>query len=302
MGNAMLLVTFETQVAYGFLTLALASLWMPRITRFSNSAIPVWLIFLASAISSGLFFGFLQPLALLWAALFGSSAWALTQSNLGLAAKSTLFLVVFGLSAGLMTHQLPGFDNPKMIAELRLSEDALPYNKHLNFDSALVGLCLLGFFHHRLGNASGWLVMLKKMTPISLKTLATVMALSLALGYVHWQPKWTPVFFVWAWGNLFFTCIAEEAFFRGFIQEHLSQGLSKMRCGQTLAILLAACIFGLAHHAGGIKYTLLATVAGIGYGLAYHRAQRIEAAILTHFTLNALHFLLFTYPVLAASV
>lgn len=290
------------QVTYGFLTLALVGLWVPRIIQFSNSALPVWVIFLIIAICSGLFFGCLQPMALLWAVLFGGSAWALTQSHLGLATKSMLFLVVFGLSGGLMTHQLPGFVNPKIIVDLRLSKNALPYSKHLNFDSALVGLCLLGFFHHRLDNASGLLVMLKKMTPILLMTLAAVMALSLLLGYVHWQPKWTPVFFVWAWSNLFFTCIAEEAFFRGFIQGHLSQGLSKMRYGQALAILLAACLFGLAHHAGGIKYILLATVAGIGYGLAYHRTLRIEAAILTHFTLNALHFLLFTYPVLAASV
>jgi uncharacterized protein len=302
MGNAMLQVTFETQVTYGFLTLALAGLWMPRTWVFANPAFPVWSIFLGIAIMAGLFFGSLQPLALLWVGLFGRSTWALTQNHLGIAAKWTLFMVVFLLSGGLMAHQLPGFDNPKIIAELRLSEDALPYNKHLNFDSALVGLCLLGCFHHRLDNAAGWSVMLKKMAPISLMTLATVMALSLVLGYVHWQPKWTPIFFVWAWGNLFFTCIAEEAFFRGFIQEHLSQDLSKIRYGQALAILLAACLFGLAHHAGGIKYILLATVAGIGYGLAYHRTQRIEAGILTHFTLNALHFLLFTYPVLAASV
>jgi len=43
-------------------------------------------------------------------------------------------------------------------------------------------------------------------------------------------------------------------------------------------------------------------VAGIGYGWAYRRTGRIEASILTHFSLNSLHFLLFTYPALAASM
>lgn len=41
-----------------------------------------------------------------------------------------------------------------------------------------------------------------------------------------------------------------------------------------------------------------ATLAGIGYGLAYWRSGRIEAAILTHFAVNAAHFVLFTYPAL----
>ena len=257
MGNAMLLVSFETQVTYGFLTLALASLWLPRATRFVQSSVPVWLIFLVIAIGSGLIFGYLQPVALLWIGLFGGGTWLLTRKHQSAATNYTLLIVVFLLSGGLMTHQLPGFANPKIIVDLRLSEDALAYSKHLNFDSALVGLCLLGFGHQRLANALGWLHTLKKMTPILLLTLAAVMALSLLLGYVHWQPKWTPVFFLWAWGNLFFTCIAEEAFFRGFIQKHLSQGLLKMRYGQTFAILIAACLFGLAHHAGGIKYICL---------------------------------------------
>jgi membrane protease YdiL (CAAX protease family) len=45
---------------------------------------------------------------------------------------------------------------------------------------------------------------------------------------------------------------------------------------------------------------LLATVAGLFYGAAYLRTRRIEGAILTHFALNAVHFLAFTYPALAS--
>lgn len=33
--------------------------------------------------------------------------------------------------------------------------------------------------------------------------------------------------------------------------------------------------------------------------MAYQRTGRVEAAILTHFAVNATHFLLFTYPTLA---
>ena len=37
--------------------------------------------------------------------------------------------------------------------------------------------------------------------------------------------KWTSFFWLWAVTNLFFTCVAEEAFFRGFLQRELSRTL-----------------------------------------------------------------------------
>ena len=46
---------------------------------------------------------------------------------------------------------------------------------------------------------------------------------------------------------------------------------------------------------------LAATLAGVGYGVAYQRTRRIEAAMVVHFALNAVHLLLFTYPALASS-
>lgn len=42
----------------------------------------------------------------------------------------------------------------------------------------------------------------------------------------------------------------------------------------------------------------LATLAGIGYGLAY-RWGGVAAAVLCHFGLNLVHFTLFSYPMLA---
>jgi hypothetical protein len=68
---------------------------------------------------------------------------------------------------------------------------------------------------------------------------------------------------------------------------------------RAVAMFVSAASFGLAHAAGGWQYVLLAAVAGCGYALVYHRTTRLEMAILCHFTVNAVHFLLFTYPALA---
>ena len=53
------------------------------------------------------------------------------------------------------------------------------------------------------------------------------------------------------------------------------------------------------HFGAGWQWVTLASIAGVGYGLAY-RFGGLGAAIATHFGLNLLHFGLFTYPMLAS--
>ena len=92
--------------------------------------------------------------------------------------------------------------------------------------------------------------------------------------------------------------LVEEALFRGYIQGGLSRHLKDRPYGELLALLLASLVFGLAHIGAGWQWVLLATLAGVGYGLAY-RFGGLGAAIASHFGLNLLHFGLFTYPMLA---
>jgi hypothetical protein len=128
--------------------------------------------------------------------------------------------------------------------------------------------------------------------------IALLLALSLAAGYVRFEPKFPAEAAQWAGVNLLFVCVAEEALFRGFIQAQLQRVWEGRAWGPGLALGVAAGLFGLAHAAGGATYVALATVAGLGYGWIYRRTQRIEASILTHFALNAVHFFAFTYPAL----
>jgi len=55
-------------------------------------------------------------------------------------------------------------------------------------------------------------------------------------------------------------------------------------------------LFGAAHAAGGGVYVLLAAISGLGYAYAYYATQRIEAPIIVHIVVNAVHFIGFTYP------
>lgn len=90
----------------------------------------------------------------------------------------------------------------------------------------------------------------------------------------------------------------EEALFRGYIQGGLSRQFKQFRYGDNLALLLASLLFGLVHVNAGLQWTLLATIAGVGYGLAY-RFGGLGAAVITHFGVNLVHFVFFVYPMMA---
>ena len=69
---------------------------------------------------------------------------------------------------------------------------------------------------------------------------------------------------------------------------------------------LRATAMGLVYNIGRIvsaaaPYVIghVSEYAGLGYALAYQSTQRIEAPVLVHFALNAVHFIAFTYPYLA---
>jgi len=188
-------------------------------------------------------------------------------------------LVAAVLAVGLMAHVMPGFTNPRVIDSVTLSPASIPYSKYLNFDKGAAGLLLLALAGASSARAGDWRRALSAVVRLAPATALVLLALSWALGYVAWEPGWPPILLFWAWTNLAFTCIAEEALFRGLIQHRLAVWLARYRYGGALALLVAAVLFGLAHAAGGWRYVALSMVAGLGYGWAYQRSGRIEASI-----------------------
>lgn len=233
----------------------------------------------------------LAGLALILTAMHAEHPWWLP-----LAASMALAVA----AATLMLHWAPGFNNPRILSAVRFTPDALPFRLHFNFDKASLGLLLLAFLHPRITRWPDWREMFRLAAPAVLATVAVLLGCSLLLGYVRFAPKFPEATGWFLWANLCFTCVAEEALFRGFLQRRLAARWQEKPYGAWLALSVAAALFGLAHAAGGPVYVLLSLLAGAGYGWAYLRSgYRIEASILTHFVVNATHFLLFTYPALA---
>ena len=103
-----------------------------------------------------------------------------------------------------------------------------------------------------------------------------------ATGFIGWRPELDATHLVGGPLIIYLvTGVPEEFLFRGLLQNLLSGWL-----GPRLGLVVASIIFGLAHLPDP-RYVLLATIAGVAYGLVYARTQRITASAITHALVDA---------------
>jgi membrane protease YdiL (CAAX protease family) len=284
-----------TLLTFLLLGLAICSVWLKPVSFAANAKATPWMALFAAAVISGWAAGVLYAPAVIALAAFAACAW------LAATAQQKTMRVVFGLLTlllgfALAIHRLPGFNNPIVIAGAMFSPDAARFTQYANFDKGTVGLMLLALLCNRVRTRAEMRDVLNKTLPVLALTLIAVLATAVGIGLVHPDVKLPEVTLLFLAVNLFFTVIAEEAFFRGFIQARIAASLTSVRHGGLIAAACSALLFGAAHLAGGPAYALLAFIAGLGYAYAYHKTQRIEAPILIHIALNAVHFIGFTYP------
>ena len=281
-----------TLLTFIALALAVGAVWLRSLPQLPFAP---WQALFALALLCGGISGVLQVPAYFALALFGCAAW-LTDRAPRKYLRILFGVVTLVLAFALAIHKLPGFSNPVVIAGAVFSAGAKPFTQYANFDKGAVGLLLLVFICRRTASSAEFGGVLRKTWPVLLATVAAVMAFATGVGFVHPAFKLPDATLQFLAVNLLFTVVAEEAFFRGFIQARLASALAGWRHGSWIALACSALLFGAAHLAGGPLYAALATLAGLGYAYAYHRTQRIEAPILVHIALNAVHFIFFTYP------
>jgi membrane protease YdiL (CAAX protease family) len=81
---------------------------------------------------------------------------------------------------------------------------------------------------------------------------------------------------------LWVVALAEEFFFRAFLQQLLARGLRS----ETIGLIFASVLFGLAHLAfrpfPNWRFAIIGGIAGIFYGLAFLQAGSMRASMVTH--------------------
>ena len=288
------------------LALAVASAWLPSI-RLGATRVPPWTGLLALSVAAGFADGTLAPVAV--GAIAGLCALAAIAVRTPPGWGRCAMVALTALAAlAISLHAVPGFARPVVIDHVALTPDAVPFTLVLSFDKAAAGLVLLAAFCRPAAGerrGPGARTVRHRTVAAVVAVPAAVLALGAALGLTRFEPHWPAGAVVFLVANLLFTCVAEEAFFRGLIQESLlrvAHGASRpgtRAAWRITAIVVSTALFVLSHGRFDARWGVVLTAAGLGYGLAQASTRRIEASIATHFAVNAAHFLLFAYPALA---
>lgn len=194
-------------------------------------------------------------------------------------------------SVGLMLHLIPGFHNLRVLDGVMVGPESPPFTMYYNFDKGLVPfvlfICLKSLFTTTplLNTKPSYWLMLVVAVPCLLMMAVAFGLLKIELHH----PKWLFQFML---ANIFFMSLAEEALFRGYLQQRLSFVMHPV-----LALFIASLLFGGLHYSGGMLMVIFATLAGIIYGLVWMLSGRLWIAVLFHVGLNLCHLLFFTYPV-----
>jgi membrane protease YdiL (CAAX protease family) len=167
---------------------------------------------------------------------------------------------------------------------------------YLNFDKVIAALILYVTNHLTIAEKHINRVSILQILCVTGLGAATLLGPGLLLGHIAFDPKLPHVLWIWSLNNLLFVSLAEEIMFRGFLQDRLKPFFSKKASLKYGHIFLSALTYGLLIHLkGGIPYAVLVTIAGVFYGYIYEKSGLLPA-IVTHFSLNLIHILLFTYP------
>lgn len=213
--------------------------------------------------------------------------------------NKTLHTVLEGflllVSVGLMQHLIPGFHNLRVLDGVNVGPESSPFFMYYNFDKALVPFVLL-ICQKSLFSADSyskakiwhWLALVMAV-PVLLMAAVSFGGLKVEFHLPEWL-------FPYLLSNIFFVSLAEEAFFRGYLQKRLSSVFNPV-----LALFITSMLFGGLHYSGGSLLVIFATLAGLIYGLAWMLSGKLWVAVLFHVGLNLCHLLFFTYPVLQQS-
>lgn len=196
----------------------------------------------------------------------------------------------------LAMHLVPGFNNLLVLNGVEKSQNSVAFTMYLNLDKPIILFALLSMQPAILKNKPKvvFIQMLNAfhLTIITIFTSLIIFSLAIYLSLIKFEPYLPSWWWLFAINNLLLTCVIEEVFFRGFIQQKLMT-----RYNPLVGLITASLLFGGAHFAGGGLYVLIATCSGILYGFVYQSTGKISYAILVHFCLNMVHLLLFTYPI-----
>ena len=266
------LMEFTTILSFTCLVAATISLWI-------KNELKIWGLLLCLSILFGLIAGLITWSGLgILAGIF--LLWVVYMNN----PNASIFLSIVAIGVGYKLKLLPGF--PPYFVTPKFA---------IGLINPIIGLLPLALIVPLANDLNDWKSVLKGAA-IGCIGIALIALLAVTSGAIRFNFKIPPYISLLTFSNLFLTCIPEEAFYRGFIQNKLCKYLKNVKFGKTLSLVLTAALFSFAHiyWSPNIGILALTFVAGLLYGGVYLYSKRIESAIFCHFLLNLIHITSFS--------
>lgn len=279
-------------------TFSFACLIITTLSFWAYKRLWIWGPLLAFACVCAYFANILDIELLIPIILLFLTYWILSTNVSGIA-RVLVSIIIILISLGFSFHLFPDVHNWLLVDNLQLSSGAPAFDYYWNFDKPFIGLFVLGFHLNLIRKKEEFQAILTKTLLISFAFIVVFLVSALFFGIVRFDFKFPLVTPVWLIGNLFFTVIPEEAFFRGFLQNELTRVIPN-KSGPYIANFIISILFAIAHvfFVSNPIYILFAFLASFAYGLLYHLTDSIESAIFAHYLLNVIHFIFFSYPLL----
>lgn len=209
------------------------------------------------------------------------------------------YLILLAIGIALSLHIAPGFHGWDLLSMCQTSPVSVPFNLCFNFDKVSLGIFILVSGVPLCHSGHEWRKAIHVAAVFTILAAAVLCTVALTLEYVRWDPKLPSFTPLWLITNLLFTAVVEEVIVRSFVQEKISIMTRAFRWHYLISLVGSSLVFALGYYMMGAAHIILAFIAGLFYGGAYIASGRkVEASIVTHFMVNFVHLLGFSYPAL----
>lgn len=281
-----------SELLLSIICLSSLSFWI-----FSKKEISIAIAIVFSFVT--FFLDFISYPSLLLIVLFALACHFYTslQNNIIKFFLAMLILIFAGI---VMKNAVPLSKAIPIFEGIKFSLISAPFRMGINIEKAVCGIILTSYIIKKSKSFSDWKTVFKEFIPVLIILVIVLLTPALLTNFIKFNFKIPNEIYLYIANNLLLTCVAEEVFFRGFLQKKLfdifSVNFKMKQAAPLLSILIAAALFAYFHLYSGVLMAAFSFIAAIGYGYAYQKSWKLESAILAHFGLNIVHFIFFTYP------
>jgi membrane protease YdiL (CAAX protease family) len=211
--------------------------------------------------------------------------------------KVLVWIAIFSVGIFMALHRPEGFSYWNAISVEQLHDNGKPYQQFVNLGKFFGALIIFSWVMRGMAKDD-----LRRAITVANLAIAFASALSVLL-LATWILKLeifiklsqTTLIFLAI--NLLITCFSEETFYRLVVQRPSEKAFANKVFGRIFGVMIAATFFTLTHLSGQPQVLAVMVIAGTLYAITYALTRSVSAAVVTHFSVNALHFIFLSYPI-----